>query len=69
MGIYMYGRLLAIEVKIFSTWNVETGICTREWVCRFFSLAIPIGKYNIIKYSVVQWEENIHPIILYAPFN
>ena len=29
-----------------STWNVEMGICIREWVCRSFSLVIPIGKSN-----------------------
>ena len=29
-----------------STWNVELGICTLEWVCRSFSLVIPIGKSN-----------------------
>ena len=29
-----------------STWNLEMGICTLEWVGRFFSLVIPIGKSN-----------------------
>ena len=29
-----------------STWNVEKRICTWEWVCRSFSLVIPIGKSN-----------------------
>ena len=29
-----------------STWNVEMGICTCEWVCRSCSLVIPIGKSN-----------------------
>ena len=29
-----------------STWKVETGICTCEWVRRTFSLAIRIGESN-----------------------
>ena len=29
-------------------WKVETCICTREWVCRSFSLYILIGKSIII---------------------
>ena len=33
-----------------STSNAEMGICTREWVCRSFSLVIPIGKSNTRNY-------------------
>ena len=29
-----------------STYNVEMGICTLEWVCNSFSLVIPIGNSN-----------------------
>ena len=29
-----------------STWNVDMRISTLEWVCRSFSLVIPIGKSN-----------------------
>ena len=36
-----------------STWNVEMGICTLEWVCRSFSLVIPIGKSNSLVGSAV----------------
>ena len=44
-----------------STWKVETGICTREWVCRSFILATPIGKSNTpllrVHYCIVSFEK------------
>ena len=50
MVIYMYGRWLSVGAKnvgtLCSTLNVEMGICTLEWVCRSFRLAILIGKSN-----------------------
>ena len=44
-----------------SMWNMEMGICTREWVCRSFILAIQIGNYNTpllrMHYCIVSFEK------------